>query len=651
MRKFFLAAVIAAISIPSSAQSWKSLESRAGRQPELASSPAVVLLDSTGVRFKDSGSGSFDIHQVIKIQTKGGALAHRVLKYDYDPLTAQAVFEDIKVYKADGSVRNIDLKTVCDYAAPARMIYWGARQIMAEVGALDPGDVIDYKINKKGFTYALLASMPQDGEDDRFIPPMKGNFYDIVPFWVTYPTVRKVYTLDVPRDKDVQYEFYQGECHSSTRVAGDRKFMSFSVSDARPFKREPNMVDLYDVAPKLMLSSTDRWEDKSVWFNNVNEDYGSFEPTPEVRKKVAELLKGVTDEQRKIWILNHWVADYIRYSGISMGEGEGYTLHNAKMNYTDRCGVCKDKASMLVTMLRAAGFEAHPAMTMAGSRIESIPADHFNHCVAVVKLSSGVYEPLDPTWVPFTRENWSSAEQQQNYLPGLPEGSPLLLTPVSAPENHYLRLNVKATLDKAGNLIGEYTVSAEGQSDASVRNPFTKSFIANWQKAMENEILSVDPEAKMLSVNYGKNPDYYLDAPIKITAKFSIPSYAVKTSDGALLYKPVTGRLYNRAKTFLRVNTDLPEREFGFKDSCSRLVEADENVTLPKGMSLVCSSDGSASSEAADFTGKVSGNGNSVKITSSIALKKRVYEAGDYPGFRDAVKAWKSIEEETLVIK
>jgi hypothetical protein len=290
-------------------------------------------------------------------------------------------------------------------------------------------------------------------------------------------------------------------------------------------------------------------------------------------------------------------------------------------------------------------------MTMAGSRIESIPADHFNHCVAVVKLSSGVYEPLDPTWVPFTRENGSSAEQQQNYLPGLPEGSPLLLTPVSAPENHYLRLNVKATLDKAGNLIGEYTVSAEGQSDASVRNPFTKSFIANWQKAMENEILSVDPEAKMLSVNYGKNPDYYLDAPIKITAKFSIPSYAVKTSDGALLYKPVTGRLYNRSKTFLRVNTDLPEREFGFKDSCSRLVEADENVTLPKGMSLVSSSDGSASSEAADFTGKVSGNGNSVKITSSIALKKRVYEAGDYPGFRDAVKAWKSIEEETLVIK
>lgn len=142
----------------------------------------------------------------------------------------------------------------------------------------------------------------------------------------------------------------------------------------------------------------------------------------------------------KIAVLTHWVADNIRYSGISMGKGEGFTLHNTKMNYTDRCGVCKDIAGTLISFLRMAGFEAYPAMTMAGSRVESIPADHFNHCVAVVKLSNGTYMPLDPTWVPFCRELWSSAEQQQNYLPGVPEGSDLCITPVSAPENHYVRI-------------------------------------------------------------------------------------------------------------------------------------------------------------------------------------------------------------------
>ena len=88
----------------------------------------------------------------------------------------------------------------------------------------------------------------------------------------------------------------------------------------------------------------------------------------------------------KIAVLTHWVADNIRYSGISMGKGEGFTLHNLKMNYTDRCGVCKDIAGTLIAFLRMAGFEAYPAMTMAGSRVESIPADHFNHCVAAVRI-------------------------------------------------------------------------------------------------------------------------------------------------------------------------------------------------------------------------------------------------------------------------
>ena len=84
------------------------------------------------------------------------------------------------------------------------------------------------------------------------------------------------------------------------------------------------MVDLYDVAPKLMMSTTPDWKAKSRWFHKVNEDYGSFSPTPEAQAKVNELLKNVDDEMEKIAVLTHWVADNMRYSGISMGKGEGY---------------------------------------------------------------------------------------------------------------------------------------------------------------------------------------------------------------------------------------------------------------------------------------------------------------------------------------
>lgn len=635
------------LSLAASAQSWRPLSDAAAGNAAFASYPVTVLLDSTSVEVAPSGSGSFTIRRVIAIRDMKGALDNRVIKYDYDPLTAFAEFTDVKIYRADGSVENLDLTAACDYAAPARSIYWGARQIMIEPGALQPGDVVDYTVSKKGFTYALLSQ----GEDERFIPPMRGQFYDIVPFWVAQPTVKKVYRVSFPKEKDVQYEFYQGQCSSSIRFDGDRKVMVFAVSDVLPFASEPNMVDLFDVAPKLMMSSTESWKDKSLWFHKVNEDYGSFEATPEAQAKVDELLKGVTDEMKRISILTHWVADNMRYSGISMGKGEGYTLHNTKMNFTDRCGVCKDKAALLISMLRMAGFEAYPAMTMAGSRIESIPADHFNHCVAVVKLSSGAYMPLDPTWVPFNRELWSSAEQQQNYLPGVPEGSDLKLTPVSAPENHYFKIDAVTSVDASGTLSGEFTLTAEGQSDAAVRRPFLQGYADRVMRALETELLRVSPQARLVSVSC-KNPKDYQAGPIKMKIKFEIPAYAT-VADGVIMCRPlVGGNLYSGIRTFMRVDTAPETRKYAFKDACSRYVEMNETMTLPKGYVMTSDAEeADVQGNIASFNGEMKQKDSKLIVRQSISLGKRVYEAEDWTEFRNAVNAYKGFASKTLVFE
>lgn len=610
----------------------------------------VNLLDSTSVTVQSTGSGSFAVCKAVKILNTKGALAHRVLKYDYDPLTAHAEFKFVTVHKANGDVVNLDVKRQQDYVAPARAIYWGARQIMIEIGRLDVGDMIEYQINKKGFTYALLSGTEDD--ESRFIPPMRGQFYDIVPFWVTQPTIKKVYKVSLPMEKEIQFQFYQGECTSSMRYENGRKTYTFARTDVMPPKREPNMVDLFDCAPKLMMSSTPCWQDKSLWFNKVNEDYGSFNAIPEAQKKVDELIKGKKTEMEKIAALTHWVADNIRYAGITMGKGEGFTLHNLQMDYTDRCGVCKDIAGTLVSFLRMAGFEAYSAMTMAGSRVESIPADHFNHCVAVVKLSNGTYTPLDPTWVPFCREVWSSAEQQQNYLPGVPEGSDLCLTPVSAPENHYVRINANNRLDVQGTLKGQFTISAEGQSDLNIRRIFTTGWQSKWQDDLENQLLVVSPKARLLSVNYGTNPKDYQKAPIKITFRYEIPGYAVE-GDNEMLVKPMLmNNLYNSVRSYLRINTELEERKYGFKDGCSRLVELNETLQLPTGYKLVNEARNvSKFSNAADFEGSLVQKGNKIQMYQKLALKKRVYEASDWKGFRDAVTAHKSFGDYLIIKK
>ena len=628
----------------------EGMQAAEGREAAFEQADCVTLLDSTAVSVQETGSGSFAVYKKFKVQTMTGGVANHVIKYDYDPLTAFAEFKQATIYRASGDVVNVDVTQACDYAAPARAIYWGARQIMLDLGRLEPGDVVEYEIAKKGFTYALLAGPEED--ESRFIPPMRGQFYDIVPFWVSEPTVRKVYQLSIPQSKEIQFQFFQGECASSMYYDEGRKVYTFAVDDAVPFRREPNMVDLFDSAPKLMLSSTPEWKDKSLWFNKVNEDYGSFEPIPEAQAKVNDLIKGKKTEMEKIAVLTHWVADNIRYSGISMGKGEGYTLHNLKMNYTDRCGVCKDIASTLISFLRMAGFEAYPAMTMAGSRVEKIPADHFNHCVAVVKLSNGTYIPLDPTWVPFVREVWSSAEQQQNYLPGVPEGSDLCITPVSAPENHYLRLKAKNRLEADGTLKGELIVEAEGQTDASVRRVFTSGWLSDWKNTMEQQLLNVSPSAKMTSIDWGKNPKDYQAAPIRLVFRYEIPDYAVKTDD-ALLVKPmVMNNLYHSVKSFLRIDTSLEERKYGFKDACSRLVEQEESIQLPAGYGwdVAEAKRSDVSSPVASFEGSIQEEDNKILLKQKLELRKRVYEAADWDGFRKPVDEFKSYGD-YLVIK
>ena len=611
---------------------------------------SVTLLDSTNVSVQPTGQGEFSVVKAIKIQNLKGVVTNRVLKYDYDPLTAAARFKVVRVYHEDGTYTEVDVSKTCDYAAPARMIYWGARQIMLQLDNLKPGDIIYYEIDKKGFTYALLGAENED--NSRFIPPMRGQFYDIVPFWVSEPTMRKVYRVGMPMEKELQFQFYQGECSTSMRYEDGRKVYTFAMDDVMPFDKEPNMVDLFDAAPKLMMSTTPDWMEKSRWFNKVNEDYGSFNAIPEAQKKVDGLIKGKKTEMEKIAVLTHWVADNIRYAGITMGKGEGFTLHNLKMNYTDRCGVCKDIAGTLVAFLRMAGFEAYPAMTMAGSRVESIPADHFNHCMAVVKLSNGTLMPLDPTWVPFCRELWSSAEQQQNYLPGIPEGSDLCVTPVSAPENHYVRIQAENRLNADGTLVGKFTISAEGQSDSNIRRIFTTGFQSEWRNTMEKQLLNVSPKAVMKSVDYGRSPKDYQKAPISITFTYEIPEYAM-TGDGEMIFKPfVMNNLYTQVLSFLRINTDLKDRKYGFKDSCSRLVEVEEKLSLPSGYNMLgeerkISIDG----EAADFGGILKQTGNKIILDTKLSLYKRVYTADDWDDFRNSVNAYKSFGEYIVVRK
>ncbi len=607
----------------------------------------VILFDSTKTDVMETGLSYVRTHTLTKILDAKGASEMNVIKFGYDPLSAYVDIEKVTVYKKNGTQRDLDIKTVMDYPAPARAIYWGAREKMIEVGRLEPGDAVEVFQFRKGFTYALLAG---EGDDDsKYIPPMKGHYYDIVEFWSTYPTKSKVYMITVPSDKPVQYEVYNGEVRSSVIFKGDKTTYTFSKTELLPLKTESRMVALSDVATKLLLSTSPDWFAKSKWFFKVNEDFGSFETTPGITAKVKEILKEARTENDSVSLLTHWVADEIRYSGISMGCGEGYTLHKGEMTFSDRCGVCKDKAGMLITMLRAAGFKSYPAMTMAGSRIDLIPADQFNHSVTIVKLKDGKYHLLDPTWVPFVRELWSSAEQQQEYLMGVPEGADLASTPLSPPENHYLKIIGNSTLDKDGTLTGTFTLTAEGQTDAGIRGMFRNTNKTQWKQNIEKELLKISPLAQMTRVDFTDPIDYKL-GPIRITVEYRIPQYAMVNGDNMIFTPIVASNLFKNYQGHLFFETNLKARKYPFRDRCSREVELTETIQLPPVKTVLSMPETQKNGgSVCSFTGGYTLAGNTLKISQKVVLGKRIYDAADWPEFKNAVDAQNTFSENPVI--
>jgi len=137
---------------------------KAGTSKEYPQADYLVVLDETFVDVQETGLSYNNIHKIYKVLNAQGAKELSKLIFDYDPLSAFVEIKEVKIFRSSGAVDLIGQDRVYDYPAPARAIYWGARQKMVDIGRLEPGDGIEVSLFRKGFTYALLFDQDQPDE-------------------------------------------------------------------------------------------------------------------------------------------------------------------------------------------------------------------------------------------------------------------------------------------------------------------------------------------------------------------------------------------------------------------------------------------------------------------------------------------------------
>ena len=632
----------------------------------------LIAYQSSRTRMRARGVTMVEGTTLYKVLTESGANELGVLRFDYEPLSSRIEVRSVTIHR-DSTAIPVALDGLRDRPAPQSAIYWGPRIVTLQLPRLWVGDGVEVVTRRKGFTYALLdgesrgaiaadaaggsnaaepgvdqppPAGPGGGDDDaRFIPPMEGEYFDIVRFQSHVPTVEMEYTLVLPRDKRLHSEVYNGPLYSATRYSADSTFYTWRGRDLRALPAEPRQPDDSDVAIKVVLATVESWEAKSRWFFDVNRD--QFEVSTAVREKVEEIftergLKGASEEQKAKALL-HWVAQNIRYSGQTMGVGEGYTLHPGTMIFEQRSGVCKDIAGMLITMMRAAGMDSYGAMTMAGSRIEEVPADQFNHCVVALRKDDGRYVMYDPTWAPFNHEIWSKSEAEQHYLIGSPEGERLSRIPYSPPNESPMEFRHDAVLAPDGTLEGTITMKGRGAIDSRLRSFVTSERRRDLRDACAGICAPVSPAVQILECAHLDPLDF--EQPMWVRFRYRMPGYALAVGDGLEFRSPMMGIVTTHWVPFRAAAIRWQEeRNSDVLLYFTQRFEGEETIRLPGGYRVPEPPEMKPVDETyAMFEGQSETAGGRLTIRAEGELRRRQVPPAGYPGLtraRAAAKEW-----------
>ena len=362
-----------------------------------------------------------------------------------------------------------------------------------------------------------------------------------------------------------------------------------------------------------------------------------------IRAKVAEIVKGCKTDEEKYTALNHWVAECVRYAGTTRGMCEGYTIHDIKETFHDRCGVCKDKAGMLVGMLRVAGFESYLVMTMARQRVDPIPADQFNHAVTCIRWPDGSLLLLDPTWMPKSRDNWSTLEPLQHVVYGIPEGKELSQSPYFPPEDCLAAWNAQSAIDADRRLTGSVDFTATGAPEGRIRRTLSSLHPSDRADWFDDTFQRLSANARPTSVAYVDPIDF--SQPLNIKCGYEADNYVLGAGDRRYLKLPMMQTVFgNRALYDLFGDTSTDERKYGIRLLATRLGNIEETIELPSGWKPVDLPD------AVDIDGPSAGLRFKIEVTErglhytcKLVIKHWLIPADEYANFKEVIEKFEEL--------
>jgi hypothetical protein len=295
-----------------------------------------------------------------------------------------------------------DIRDLIPEDVQGYQMYDDVRQLTFSMPGLAPGAILDYEV-----------------EIRERRPVMPGQFWDtqFLDDYVPVATSRFVVTL--PARREFAARAGGTGVASNEVVQGSRRVLTWERRDipAVPWEFQGPPPEEYRTF--VRLSSLTNWDTVGQWYAGVLAGL-DWNAAP-VREKAAQLVQGHTGDLARIQALYEFAAQDVRYVGVELGRSD-FTPHPPAQTLKNMYGDCKDKAALLVALMRAAGLTGHVALVRPN---QAGPLDHqaphpnqFSHAIVHVP------RPAGPLWIDATVPR-QDVRTYGRYLDG---GEPLVMS-------------------------------------------------------------------------------------------------------------------------------------------------------------------------------------------------------------------------------
>ncbi len=276
---------------------------------------------------------------------------------------------------------------------------------------------------------------------------------------------------------------------------------------------EPAMPHAMDSFPSLAWSNQPSWERLASLASARWEP--ELDASEAMTEWAAELVAGHEDLADRALAIHDAVAEGWDYLGF-YPSASGWVPHGAQHCYAARIGDCKDKTALMVTLMRAVGIDAWPALVVAGTPYEltEVPTLGFNHAIVAVTDPShpdGVFF-LDSVDAGVGARPAGPWIQDRDALVLRPEGGGLVHVPALSAERWLEQDDTVIALDEDGVATADLTWRFVGRRANERLGRRGRTDPQRWEQELRRSILAAWPGAEILALEEGRDPQAPTDA-------------------------------------------------------------------------------------------------------------------------------------------